>query len=66
MLLHPDINQEFEAEAWSTAMLDIPAPIQTPTIRKQHWAKAVLGWETSWELLFLLAWVQISMILRGE
>ena len=24
-----------------------------------HWARSVLGWETSWELLVQLAWVQI-------
>ena len=33
---------------------------------KKHWAWMVLGWETTWELLVLLAWVWFLMLPRGE
>ena len=33
---------------------------------KQHWAWTLLGWETAWELMVLLAWVWLSMLLRDS
>ena len=33
---------------------------------KQHWTRKVLRWEAACELSVLLAWVWISMLLRGE
>ena len=31
-------------------------------LTKQHWARTVLGWETAWELLELLAWDLLSVL----
>ena len=39
--------------------MDKPAPILTL-------ARAVAGWETNWEFLEHLAWVEIPMLLSGE
>ena len=60
----PPAQGDVQGKSFNGLTADILCWIHQFTEVKQHWARTALGWETTWEVLVVLALVWISMLLR--